>query len=89
MIDTTPSRNTRGRGRTPRLRVATLVVLVTAALLTGCATGYDPRNARMSARDQIQNANPSLNCPAGTVVFCDVEGGRIVGRTYGNCRCSR
>jgi hypothetical protein len=65
-----------------------ILILVTA-LLTGCATGYNPQNARISAQDQMRNSSPYLNCPAGTVVFCDIEGGGIVGKTYGNCRCGR
>lgn len=65
-----------------------ILILVTA-LLTGCATGYNPQNARMSAQDQMRNSNPYLNCPAGMAVFCDIEGGGIVGKTYANCRCDR
>jgi hypothetical protein len=65
-----------------------ILILITA-LVTGCAASYNPQNASISAQDQIRNSNPYLNCPSGTVVFCDIEGGGIVGKSYGNCRCRR
>jgi hypothetical protein len=65
------------------------ILILATALLIGCATGYNPKNAHINAQDQIRKSTPYLSCPAGTVAFCDIEGGGIVGKTYGNCRCGR
>lgn len=54
-------------------------------LLTGCASGYNPHGIP-TVQDQIRNSVP--NCPTGKPALCDIEGGGIVGKTYGNCRCA-
>lgn len=61
---------------------------IAGLLLAGCAAQYNPDRA-FSVQDQLRNSNARLNCPAGSIASCDVEGGGIVGRTYGNCRCIR
>lgn len=38
---------------------------------------------------EARTSPDSLNCPAGSVVACDVEGGGLVGKRYYNCRCVR
>lgn len=63
-------------------------IVIVSALLSGCASGYNPQNA-YSVQDIARNNRPdSLNCPVGSTVYCDIEGGGIVGKTYSNCRCS-
>lgn len=61
---------------------------VAGLLLAGCAAQYNPDRA-FSMQDQLRNSNPRLDCPAGSMVACDIEGGAIVGKTYSNCRCIR
>jgi hypothetical protein len=64
------------------------IVVIVTLLFAGCAARYDPSHT-YSVQDQMRNSNPYLNCPAGSVVACEIEGGGIVGKTYGNCRCIR
>lgn len=63
----------------------TTIMIAAAILLAGCATPqYEPDHAYASPR----NADPYPNCPAGSVVACDVEGGGLVGKRFYNCRCT-
>lgn len=69
------------------LQILAIVLLFIVALLTGCANNYNPNNAQPTSRDIASMTPSNLVCPVGSVMFCNVEGGGLVGKTYNNCRC--
>lgn len=61
-----------------------IAMMFALVIIAGCATGYNPNNARPRAQDM---GHPEMYCPAGSVVVCEIEGGAIVGKRYGYCQC--